>query len=177
VAALAFVRDSEMFVSEEEQIVKPLRERIVEDVTQGIRFLLSSQQRTTENKMLGAVPERYPKTLSNAHGDGNVRIDYPQHSMSAVIAYERFVLDLERHKAEPRNGSFGSIPNHLRKLLPHRNGTSFSKTGNATEFSADGSFWANFILMGSIILILFFLVLNVFASPRKGRRQRRLKSK
>lgn len=153
-----------MFVSEQERVVQPLRDRIIHDVKLGVRFVLGSQQTTTKNNMLGGVPERFP---AKNDGDGNVRIDYPQHSMSAMIAYERFLLE-ERKKSGGRLGI-----NHLRKLLPRG---SPQKGGDGSNGAGTHSLWANFILMGSILLIGIVLVVSVFISPNR-RRRRRLKKK
>lgn len=87
VAALTFIQDSEVYGDNTN-----LRERIWDDVTLGIQFLLDAQQTSTDNNMRGAVPAKYPyKKGDDDDDDMEVRVDYVQHSMSAVIAYEQMI--------------------------------------------------------------------------------------
>lgn len=88
-AALSFVKDYEMYIDEEGHTVLPLRERMMRDINLGIDFMLQSQQQTDENNMQGAVPFKFPMKYES---DMEVRVDYVQHSMSAVIAYEAAVF-------------------------------------------------------------------------------------
>lgn len=83
--SLSFVKDYEVFIDEDTHIVLPLREKMRHHIELGIGFLLQSQQQTHHNNMKGAVPAVYP---AETEDDGEVRVDYVQHSMSAVIAYE-----------------------------------------------------------------------------------------
>jgi hypothetical protein len=87
VAALTFLRGSETYVG------GFLRERIWNDVTLGVKFLLASQQTSDNNNMRGAVPARFPYR-AKFDEDIEVRVDYVQHSMSALIAYERTMLSM-----------------------------------------------------------------------------------
>ena len=91
-AACTFVKDHEMFIDQVGRKVMPLRERMVRDVQLGIDFLLRSQQQTNENNMKGAVPGMFPPNNDYDLEHSEVRVDYVQHSMSAVIAYERIIL-------------------------------------------------------------------------------------
>jgi len=99
-----------------------LRDRIERDVEMGIRFLLKAQQKSDRNNMRGAVPGKYTgkrpvlSTKYNragriAHDDqegsedddedyyiAEVRVDYVQHSMSAVMAYESYLLNKTQQK-------------------------------------------------------------------------------
>ena len=97
-----------------------LRDRIERDIEMGIRFLLKAQHKSDRNNMRGAVPGKYTgrrpvfSTTKNnraAHDDqkgsedddedyyiAEVRVDYVQHSMSAVMAYESFLLNKTQQK-------------------------------------------------------------------------------
>lgn len=102
-AALSFIRETEIFVGEREHVAEPLRERMLHDVKAGIAFLLGSQETDDAYNMQGGVPEKYPPSKQN---DREVRVDYVQHSMSAVIAYENLVLNERYHHGRLRNAHF-----------------------------------------------------------------------
>ena len=162
-----------MFKSDEENVVKPLRDRIFEDVSQGIEFILSSQQTSTENNMLGAVPVRFPPKADSALKDSSVRIDYPQHSMSAVIAYEAYVYGNQRKRTKLSSGR----SKNLRNVILHEDGYVPSSIRNNNSLVASGRLWVNFIIVGLFVVLSICLVVNVFISPRKGHRQRNLKNR
>jgi hypothetical protein len=88
IAALSFVRPSEMFASDKEDHAERLLDRMHHDIKLGISFLLSSQDTSTANNMQGGVPVKFPAETSKAK---EVRVDYVQHSMSAMIAYEKLL--------------------------------------------------------------------------------------
>mmetsp|Transcript_22243 Transcript_22243/g.52345 ORF Transcript_22243/g.52345 Transcript_22243/m.52345 type:complete len:244 (+) Transcript_22243:39-770(+) len=171
-ASLTFIGESELFKSDKENIVKPLRDRIFEDVSQGIGFILSSQQTSTENNMLGAVPVRFPKKTDSALKDSSVRIDYPQHSMSAVIAYETHVFDNQRKRIQLSRGR----SKNLRNVILHED-TSLATSIRNSFVVAPGRLWINFIIVGLFVVFCIRLVMNVFISPQKGHRQRNLKNR
>lgn len=89
IAALSFVRPTEMFTSDKEDNAETLLDRMHHDIRLGISFLLESQDTSTEYNMHGGVPVKYPAETSRAK---EVRVDYVQHSMSAMIAYEKLLL-------------------------------------------------------------------------------------
>ena len=86
--SLSFVKDYEVFIDEEAHKVVPLRQKMRHHIELGVSFLLQSQQQTHHHNMKGAVPVAYPV---KAEEDEEVRVDYVQHSMSAIIAYEEHV--------------------------------------------------------------------------------------
>mmetsp|Transcript_6662 Transcript_6662/g.10994 ORF Transcript_6662/g.10994 Transcript_6662/m.10994 type:complete len:520 (-) Transcript_6662:241-1800(-) len=88
IAALSFVRPSEMFASDREDHAETLLDRMHHDIKLGISFLIESQDTSTMHNMHGGVPVRYPSANSKAM---EVRVDYVQHSMSAMIAYENLL--------------------------------------------------------------------------------------
>ena len=95
IASLSFVRDTEMFVSEYEDKAEKLVDRMRHDIRLGVRFLLRSQEIDDSNNMHGGVPVKFP---ANDHRAKEVRVDYVQHSMSAIIAYEKLLLSEGRRK-------------------------------------------------------------------------------
>jgi hypothetical protein len=84
-ASLSVVKDHEIFIDVNTQKVAPLRDIMVRYIEIGVDFLLDAQQTEEANNMKGAIPARSPiiKDVDSA-----VRVDYVQHCMSAVIAYE-----------------------------------------------------------------------------------------
>lgn len=100
IAALSFVREHEMFTSDNEEGAERLLDRMHHDIRAGINFLLNSQETDESNNMHGAVPVKFP---SEDHKAKEVRVDYVQHSMSAMIAYEKLLqspksFGLKSHK-------------------------------------------------------------------------------
>ncbi|KAI2496091.1 hypothetical protein MHU86_18417 [Fragilaria crotonensis] len=93
-ASLSFVRDSEMFVSEYEDKAERLIDRMRHDIRLGIQFLIESQETDDSHNMHGGVPVIFP---AENHHSREVRVDYVQHSMSAMIAYETLLLS-EKHR-------------------------------------------------------------------------------
>jgi hypothetical protein len=93
-ASLSFVRDSEMFVSEYEDKAERLVDRMRHDIRLGVQFLIESQETDDSHNMHGGVPVIFP---AENHHSREVRVDYVQHSMSAMIAYEKLLLS-ERHR-------------------------------------------------------------------------------
>lgn len=87
-ASMSIVKEYEMFIDMEGGEVVPLRQRMLEYIERGVTFLLEAQQKGNENNMRGAVPVRSPLVKDK---DVEVRVDYVQHSMSAIIAYEALV--------------------------------------------------------------------------------------
>ena len=75
-----------------------LREEIEFSVKQGIKFLLNAQVRTSRYK--GAFPNSVIKIPMNTHSIAKrnkrateVRIDYVQHALSAMIQYHDYIVD------------------------------------------------------------------------------------
>jgi hypothetical protein len=84
-ACLSVVKDYEMFIDVNGNVVVPMRERMLKYIELGVDFLLDAQQNEDIHDMKGAVPVRSPIERDS---DGVVRVDYVQHGMSAVLAYE-----------------------------------------------------------------------------------------
>jgi hypothetical protein len=87
-AAMTFVRDDELFVVDWLPKVERLRDRMLFFIQLGINFLLDAQETDTTYNMHGGVPARFPP---ESEDDKDVRVDYVQHSMSAMIAYETYL--------------------------------------------------------------------------------------
>ena len=127
VAALTFIQDSEVYLGDPDHAdttTELLRDRIEHDVTWGIQFLLHAQHTTTEKGMRGAMPGKVrpqikggtsheaaeEESSSDDQEDPlltEVRVDYVQHSLSAVIAYEAYLLQKEQvHQDQKHRQSF-----------------------------------------------------------------------
>ena len=174
-ASLTFIGESELFKSDKENVAKPLRERIFEDVSKGIEFILSSQQTSTDNNMLGAVPVRFPPKADSAVKDSSVRIDYPQHSMSAVIAYEKHVFGTQRNRVQLSSEYFNG--KNLRNVILHEGRSRPATIKNYKFPVASGRLWVNVIIVGLFVVMGIRLIVNVFISPQKGLLQRNLKNR
>lgn len=87
-AAMTFVKDSELFV--EEDVAEPLKDRMMFWIRHGADFVLNSMEQEDKgnHNMVGGVPKIYPPKRKE---DKEVRIDYVQHPMSAMIAYEQML--------------------------------------------------------------------------------------
>ena len=83
---------------------KALRERIISALHEGIRFLLRSQIRS--GKYIGAIPRAirplradHPKYKASFNARaGEVRIDYVQHALSAMIGYDLLFGNSEKNQ-------------------------------------------------------------------------------
>jgi hypothetical protein len=164
-AALTFIRDSEVYVGEDERVVQPLRERLEEVIEYGVKFLLDAQELSTSNLMQGGVPARYP--IKNADDDANVRVDYVQHSMSAIIAYERYLLEKKSGTKLMRNG--------LKKLKNIRDnvaGKIHSKHHKNRGDAVIADAGTNYVLLAFIFAVIAAVVMLVY-KPIFLRRQSR----
>ena len=134
VAALTFIQDSEVYLGDPDHAdttTELLRDRIEDDVTWGIQFLLHAQHTTNEKGMRGAMPGKvqpgvaHPATEETEHEAAEeesssddpedpllteVRVDYVQHSLSAVIAYEAYLLQKDKVQQDQkhRHSSFNT---------------------------------------------------------------------
>jgi hypothetical protein len=163
-AALTFVKEHEMFIGEEEHIVEPLRDRIEESVAHGIRFLLGAQQVALDNNMQGGVPERYP---SHNEDDTNVRVDYVQHSMSAMIAYEQYMKQKKNDKKLMRRGM-----DRLKKIgkdVADRTKKVVNKNG------PNGDSYVNYLLL-IVLFVAVALIAAVVYMPKGKRRKHKKKT-
>jgi len=86
-AGLTFLKDDEMYL-EEGPNAESLKERILYFVRHGADFVLQSMAMTSPHGMEGGVPGHFPP---QSHRDNEVRIDYVQHSISAMMAYEKML--------------------------------------------------------------------------------------
>jgi hypothetical protein len=145
IAALSFIRPEERFIGLDEDHVENLRKRMYRDIRIGIKFLVYSQETVETLNMHGGVPLKYPPD-----GDKNkeVRVDYVQHSMSAVIAYERLLL------SKSRSGFLSNSRSkfHLRHL-------------DTSSFKFGQGFWR---LVGLVVLLVVATVaISLWRKPKK----------
>jgi len=194
-ATLTFIKESEIYMGDEgieDGTTELLRDRIEYDVAMGIRFLLNAQHKSNRNNMRGAMPGKYipPKAVvdSNVNNDDTdtddeeddeeeenmtteVRVDYVQHSMSAVIAYESYLLEKQQRIIDESsdginnnsndNNNFKNkvhdVADHITKrirsrmILPNTMTTTMTNNNNDTL--------ANFALLG---IILFFVLIIIY---------------
>lgn len=183
-AALTFILPSEV----EDGIF--LRDRIWTDVTYGVNFLLAAQQTNDDNNMRGAVPAKFP-SRPQAAGDFLVRVDYVQHSMSAVIAYEREVLRREheggQEEAQQRSLRAPILKQHGKGHPAAAGGSRLSLKGLAASDmmgrnDGAGAFGNGTVSSLHIIAAIFGLIVVIIATFVIGRvyypfllRQRRIK--
>lgn len=126
-AAMTFVRDDELFVADWVPKVERLRDRMLYFIEMGVDFLLESQETDTTYNMHGGVPAKYP---TKREDDKEVRVDYVQHSMSAMIAYEKFLENEKRTKSSATQRVRQMIANkHLRMRTPSQGGSSWAFLG------------------------------------------------
>lgn len=160
-----------------------LLDRIEHDVGLGIQFLLEAQEKSNRNGMRGAVPGKFTgkrpslpkkKDQRQQHQASNddeedsgdededenyeiseVRVDYVQHSMSAIMAYEAFLLNKTKRKQkgfhqvvnEKVHRVTDPIIHHVRK-----------KIGIATRSST----FVNYALLGGVICIVLAVVVLAY---------------
>ena len=93
IAAMSFVRKDERFFAVDEKHVSNLKERMMEAIEISIKFLMDSQEVNDSFSMHGGVPLRFPVKSDE---DKVVRVDYVQHAMSAIMAYEELLKSQKR---------------------------------------------------------------------------------
>ncbi|KAL3896351.1 MAG: hypothetical protein SGARI_007197, partial [Bacillariaceae sp.] len=158
---------SEMFIGEEEQIAQPLRERIEESIEYGVKFLLDSQELASNHQMDGGVPERYP--IKNPEQDANVRVDYVQHSMSAMIAYEQYVQEKKHSGGKLLRKGMKKLKKFRESVVEKVHHKKGLNRGDAVIVNADAGM--NYF----VLLIVFALILGVVIlvyQPHKKKRRR-----
>ena len=186
VAAMTFIQDSEVFFGGESNASELLKDRIERDVGMGIRFLLKAQQKTDFNLMRGAVPGRFtgkkpaalpPVSKEEEYDEdydmAEVRVDYVQHSMSAVMAYEAFLLDKigKRHEQLAFHEKVHHAVHHAVRHVKH-------KFDNATASAV----FVNYAILGAVCLLVTIVLSIVYLptswlpfSARRHRGRRRVK--
>ena len=191
---MTFIGESEIFLGGDSDDTELLRDRIERDVGSGIRFLIKAQQKNDRNNMRGAVPGKYTGKIPVLPASANparyeesddeekhdsdfdlaeVRVDYVQHSMSAVMAYEAFLLD-KLEKRYNQKGFHEKVHEKVHKAVRHVK----HKFDAATASSA----FVNYVILGAVCL-LFSIVVCLAYLPwswipclgKRGRRRRRIK--
>jgi hypothetical protein len=135
----------ERFIGIGEDHVENLKERMYRDISIGIKFFAYSQETVETLNMHGGVPLKYPP-----NGDSNkeVRVDYVQHSMSAVIAYERLLRSKSRSAFLSKSGS----KFHLRHL-------------NTSSFEFGPGFWRLVLLV--VLFVVATVAISLWRKPKK----------
>lgn len=186
---MTFIQDSELFFRDEEDATELLKDRIERDVTSGIRFLLKSQVKTDFHYMKGAVPGKFTtKKLSPPPLDSNddrhendkdfdyaeVRIDYVQHGMSAVMAYEKFLLD--KIEANHSNKAFHKrVHENVHKAV--------RDVKHKIHKAASSSIFVNYAILATVWLVAILVICLAYLPwawiPIVGgsKRRRRVKRK
>jgi hypothetical protein len=163
VAALTFIQESD---GDDDGEYFHLREQIWDDVTLGIQFLLQAQQTSTENNMRGAIPVKFPHRFDS---DYEVRVDYVQHSMSAMIAYEKMLH--KRLSVRPSSPSSSSISSRSSPSTTGRTNRDTAKDGmmistreaNYPSTSGIRMIYLGPILVGTIIFVTaLFVIYRVY---------------
>ena len=166
-----------------------LRDRIEYDVAMGIRFLLNAQHKSNHHNMRGAMPGKYVPPITTTttttnksnlkklvdidNGDEEneeeeeeqnmtteVRVDYVQHSMSAVIAYESYLLEKQQRIIDDESGTKKSnFKNKVRGVADHITKHIRSKIHNKNNPNATNDTLANFALLG---ILMFFVLIIIY---------------
>lgn len=160
---MSFIKDTELFFGddEEEDATELLKDRIERDVAAGIKFLFQAQVKSDFHNMKGAVPARFTmKKLSPPPNDderqededfeyAEVRIDYVQHSMSAVMAYESFLL---RKKEEYQNNKafHKRVNEHVRKAVNHAK--------HRIHKAASSSVFVNYAILATVCVFVLLVI-------------------
>ncbi|KAG7339085.1 hypothetical protein IV203_025815 [Nitzschia inconspicua] len=165
-AALTFIRESEMYIGEDEHIAQPLRERIEEIIEYGVKFLLDAQELSSINNMQGGLPERYP--IKDPEEESNVRVDYVQHSMSAIIAYEQYVLEKKRGVKLVRQG-VKNIKKLRDKVADRIHRPRRSSRGDAVVAGPDAGI--NYVLLAICCILILTTVVMVYKPIQRHRRK------
>ena len=182
---MTFIQDSEMFFSSEKgDATELLINRIERDVGSGIRFLLKAQLKSDNYNMKGAVPGKFttrtklsPPPHSSKSGESDddedydfaeVRVDYVQHSMSAIMAYEAFLLD-KIEKNHNQKAFHERVHENVHKAVRH--------VKHKINKVASSSLYVNCIILGSVcclvILVVCLAYLPLSSIPFFGKRRRR----
>ena len=89
-----------------------------------------------------------------------VRVDYVQHSMSAVIAYESYLLEKQQRIIDDESGTKKSnFKNKVRGVADHITKHIRSKIHNKNNPNATNDTLANFALLG---ILMFFVLIIIY---------------
>jgi len=181
-AALSFIQDSEVFLGGESDAAELLKDRIERDVDMGIRFLLKAQVKNTQKNMLGAVPGMYSgkRPVSNDNSEdededfdlAEVRVDYVQHSLSAVMAYEAF-LERKLEKLRGDKAFHEKVHEKVKKVAHH--------VKRQIDVATASSVFVNYAILASaslfvcIAVCLAYVPLSLIPCLRRCHRRRRRK--
>ena len=183
VAAMTFIEESEIFFGTEGDSTEPLINRIERDVGSAIRFLLRAQFKTDYNNMKGAIPGQVttekldlPEYGEDEDFDfAEVRVDYVQHSMSAVMAYEAFLLE-KMEKRHNQKAFHERVHEHVHKAVKH--------VKHKFDTATSSSVFVNYCILGAVCLLFSFAVCLAYLPwswisflGRRSRRRRRVKRK
>ena len=171
---MKFIKESETFFGSEGDATELLRDRIERDVGSAIRFLLRAQLKSDYNNMKGAVPGEFiSENLEPSGNAAEVRVDYVQHSMSAIMAYEAFLLD-KIEKRHNQKAFHERVHEHVHKAVRHVK----HKFDAATSSSA----FINYLILGtacwlvSVVVCLAYLPWSwIPFFGQRSRRRRRVK--
>lgn len=174
VAAMKFIKESEIFFGSEGDATELLRNRIERDVGSAVRFLLRAQIKSDYHNMKGAVPEEVTSENLEPSGKGaEVRVDYVQHSMSAIIAYEDYLRD-KVEKRHNQKAFHERVHDHVHKAVRH--------VKNKFDTATSSSVFVNYLILGTVCWLVSFVVCLAYLPwswipflGRKRRRRRRVK--
>ena len=161
-----------------------LKDRIERDVGIGIHFLLKAQQKSKRNNMLGAVPGMYSGKRPVANEDSEdededfdlaeVRVDYVQHSLSAVMAYEVY-LQNKLETFQDRKGFHEKVHEKVQKVAHH--------VKRQIDIATASSVFVNYAILASsslfvcIVVILAYVPWSMIPCLRGCRRRRKRRKK
>ena len=112
--------------------------------------MLDSQETDTRYNMQGGVPARFPP---ESEDDKDVRVDYVQHSMSAMIAYETYL----QSGREKKTGAGSKV----RQMI-----------ANNKHLRIDGAEGDSTLLTIGFLLVIVLVGIAAFSMIRKPKKTR-----
>jgi len=161
-AGLTFVKDDEMFL-EEGPDAEPLKERILYFVQHGADFVLNSMAMTSEHHMEGGVPVRFP---THTHRHNAVRIDYVQHSISAMMAYEKMLKHEGPYAFHSRKEQIQHVASNVQRRI--------KKVATATHTNMEERpvFWI--VLLGGVSAVMVLAGVSMIKKTNKNQSKKRM---
>lgn len=161
-AGLTFLKEDELFLQDGGLPAIPLKERILQFVEHGADFVLRAmEESSTHASMHGAVPVRFfadDPSVELRTKDTEVRIDYVQHSISAMMAYEQLLLH------EGPYASWASRKEKLQKAASHVR----HKVADVIRHPAQEENQGALLWMLLVVVLVMVVAGNIIMNQSKG---------
>ena len=181
---MTFIKDTELFFGDgEENATELLKDRMERDIAIGIQFLLKAQVKSDFHNMKGAVPGRFTlKKLSPPPNNdeleededfeyAEVRIDYVQHSMSAVMAYESFLLD-KKLQHENKKAFHKRVNDNVHKAV--------RRVKHKINTATSSAVFVNYVILATVCIFVVLVIalaylpwswIPILGQSKRGRRR------